>query len=98
MFHPMVRTCIMQAAADRLSGGSFVIMALAPAVSSQLQDRRFGTLLDSGSFSLPLGLTSPSSALAWLQPGNVSDVLKPDDGGRRGMAKKGLPRKFSLPY
>lgn len=80
----------LQAAPDRLSGGSFVIMALAPVVGSQLQERRFGYLMDgSGAFSVCQALDSVSSTLGRLQPGNATEFTPLSDGSRRGMAKKG---------
>lgn len=85
MWHMLVTA---QGSPDRLSGGSFVIMALAPVVGSQLQDRRFGYLMDSSGVMASQALDSASSSLGRLQQGNAADALG-IDGGRRAMAKKG---------
>lgn len=65
-----------------------MIMALAPVVGSQLQDRRFGYLMDSSGVMASQALDSASSTLGRLQQGTAADGFK-IDGGRRGMAKKG---------
>ena len=89
-------------APDRMSGGSFAIMALAPALSSQIQDRRFSRLADLGGAALAqsLGAGAQGAGYAAAQTlGAAAALPPPADGGRRGMAKKGaaLSMAPSLP-
>mmetsp|Transcript_5589 Transcript_5589/g.15993 ORF Transcript_5589/g.15993 Transcript_5589/m.15993 type:complete len:331 (-) Transcript_5589:1259-2251(-) len=84
----------MQAAPDRLSGGSFAIMALAPALGSQMQDRRFSrfTELSGTAMMHTLGAGAQGAAYAAAQRLGASHALVPpslSDGGRRSMGKKG---------
>lgn len=90
----------MQAAPDRMSGGSFAIMALAPALSSQIQDGRFSRLTDLGGAALAqsLGTSAQGAGYAAAQTLGAAPALPPPtDGGRRGMAKMGAALSQSAP-